>query len=126
MNWTNRSRENYDAARHCEAGGYRAAAVTRYYYASYQAALELFEQFGPDAPEEADGAQYWPHRVIGRQLRDLLPDATDLALDYRLLMGRRVLSDYRVDPISENDCRTSREAADRVLAILWEAVKRED
>lgn len=119
MSWRSRSKENLEAGRRCQEGELFAAAVTRFYYAAYHAALELLEQFGPAPPDSRDGAGYWPHVEVARALGEVCRDCEKLETRYELLRSRRVRADYRLDEVKANQCQTVRATAEDLVADLW-------
>jgi uncharacterized protein (UPF0332 family) len=118
VNWEARSNENLEAARLCRAAKLWAPAITRYYYAVYQKALEVLAAVGPGAPTTVDGNEYWPHHCVGPALCEVFPDINDVEDRYDLLRTRRVRADYSSDPVTEQTCATSGESAELLLGLM--------
>jgi uncharacterized protein (UPF0332 family) len=115
-----KARENLEAARVLSdsEAPYPNAAMTRAYYAAYQACWCAMEGEGAEVPEPRKGVRYFPHETLPYEALDarVLNDQGSQDLDY--LCQLRVKADYHVEGVTLEEVQAALKLADALLERL--------
>ena len=99
------------------------SAISRYYYASFQAATSFLLYSGLTPP---DGDEGWSHmstpRLLGENSAKILDNrlAKSISANLHDLYNLRLLADYRSEALAERDENKVREAAKKAKFIIRE------
>lgn len=128
-----KARSNHNEALHCLEHGQFRAAISRAYYALYQAANALMKCLG--YPPSSHGRQNWRHEEVSNKWPEILEQANNapgVSVDYDgedlydKIQEYRVIVDYKATKeASEREARAIVDDTTRALGWLFGALRKE-